>query len=255
MNSILATLDNRQKGKRKPTFTWSHVKRRRMDIVTEKERDSKEQANDAKMIPGVEGKLQWGFPNKIITNHRYVDYYILQSVNGSIATQIIRMNSIWDPDFSGVGHRPLYVDTYSDVYVSYRVLGSRLSARFHPVNAERNSTFGPYVVGINGSQSSSGLSTQAVNRIEQNDAVWDSMQPLESQPYTELEFAYSPLSKIGRSPGDDTAGALVNANPSQAYFAHIWMADTNAPAVSECLLTIQIEFTVEYFDLKQKSQA
>lgn len=255
MNSILTTLDNRQKGKRKPTFTWSHIKRRRMDIVTEKTRDSKEHANDAKMIPGVEGDLQWGFPNKIITNHRYVDYYILQSTNGSIATQIIRMNSVWDPDFTGVGHRPLYADTYADVYESYRVLGSRLTARFHPVNAQDNATFGPYVVGINGSTNTSGLSTQAVNRIEQNDAVWDSMQPKESQAYTELTFSYSPLGKLSRDAGDDTTGALVNANPSQSYFAHIWMADTNAPTVSECLLTLQIEFTVEYFNLKNKSQA
>lgn len=75
---------------------------------------------------------------------RYCD--VIQLDPGSMDTAVeyrFRSNSIFDPDYSGVGHQPRYHDTYEAMYENFEVLGSKISARF-------NTTAGaPMMIGIN----------------------------------------------------------------------------------------------------------
>lgn len=55
----------------------------------------------------------------------YSDRYTLTSGTVGIFgnEQIMRLNSLYDPDLSGTGHQPLYYDTMSLVYKRYKVTG------------------------------------------------------------------------------------------------------------------------------------
>lgn len=202
------------------------------------------------MIPGVDGKLQFGFPTKIITILRYIDLYGVTSTAGGVANQIFSMNSAFDPDVSGVGHQPLYYDRYTAIYNNYRVLGSRLTAEISSVNNVAAS--GPFILGINGSISSASLGASSVNRMEQNDAISTLFN--QQQGVARLSFAYSPEIKLGRPHGDDTVGAPVTGSPGAQYFAHVWFSDTNGQTTN-AILRVQIEYTIEFHQLKNEVQS
>lgn len=196
----------------------------------------------AYMIPGIDGRLQFAFPKKIITILRYIDQYALTSTLGGASTVVFRMNSVFDPDFTNVGHQPLYYDRYSAIYNNYRVLGSRLEATISPTALSTG--VGPWVFGINGSESSVSMSTSSINRAEQNDAVSTVFN--QQDPPTVLSYAFSPEIKLDRPRDDDSMGATVNTNPTNQYYAHVWFSDLNG-ATSTAIMRVVIEYTVEFF--------
>lgn len=196
----------------------------------------------AYMIPGVDGRLQFGFPKKIITILRYIDQYSMTSTLGGASTVVFRMNSLFDPDFTNAGHQPLYFDRYAAIYNNYRVLGSRLKATISPTTMINS--HGPWVFGINGSESTTSLSTSGINRAEQNDAV-STVFNQQNKPTT-LAYAFSPEIKMDRPADDDSMGAAVNTNPSNQYYAHVWFSDLNG-STSTAVMRVVIEYTVEFF--------
>lgn len=204
------------------------------------------QQREAHMIPGVDGKLSFGFPKKIITTLRYSQTFTLTSASGVIVTQIFRMNGMDDPDLTGVGHQPMFWDQFVPVYDSYRVLGSRLTAEFAP--REVAGAFGPWNIGINGSTSSSSQGSDPNSRMEASDAVSDVL-PL-NDGSRKLFLTYAPEINLGRPQGDDTVGALTSTNPTQQYFAHIWHRDIRGPTTSVIDVQVQVEYNVEFFGLK-----
>lgn len=206
---------------------------------------------DAFMIPGVDGRLQFGFPTKIITILRYIESYPLTSTSGGVGTQIMRMNGPFDPDLTGVGHQPMYWDRYNQIYQSYRVLGSRLTATMSGNNLS-TSAQGPWHFGINGSTASTSMGTSARNRMEQNDGI-STLFNQQSTPVT-LSYAYSPEIKLGRPAGDDTVGAFVSTNPTTQYFAHVWVADAGG-FTSSVLVKVAVEYTIEFHGLVQESES
>lgn len=199
----------------------------------------------AYMIPGVDGKLQFGFPKKIITILRYAEFQQTTSTSGGINTYIYRMNGPFDPDLTGSGHQPLYWDQFTPVYQNYRVLGSKINVEWSPQTPDDGS-YGPFVVGITGSTSSSSLGTLYSTRMEMNDSVHDFMGTEEGN--RSLWLNYSPERSLGRPAGDDTVGALVTTTPTQQYFAHVWMADVRGTATSSVVFhRVMIEYTIEFF--------
>lgn len=72
----------------------------------------------------------YGFPEKMYTRMRYCDVYNLVSTAGAVAKQLLRINSTFDPDYTGSGHQPLYRDTYASIYDFYSVAKATVKATF-----------------------------------------------------------------------------------------------------------------------------
>lgn len=69
-----------------------------------------------------------GFPRSQLVKMRYVDQIdIGASILGSIQNYSMRANSIFDPDFSGIGHQPMAHDQWQQVYDNYIVIGSKIT--------------------------------------------------------------------------------------------------------------------------------
>jgi len=67
-------------------------------------------------------KLALGsFPNTKTVNLRYVQDFSLNPGDGSTSVQVFRANSVFDPDFSGTGHQPMFRDNYAALYDTYQV--------------------------------------------------------------------------------------------------------------------------------------
>lgn len=71
-----------------------------------------------------------GFPNNKIVTFKYNCYYNLApDPLGPLATVVFRTNSIFDPEVSFGGHKPMGVDQWGAFYQQYCVIGSKITAR------------------------------------------------------------------------------------------------------------------------------
>ena len=77
-----------------------------MEVDGGRERSDKPKSHEAHMVPGL-GKLEWGFPNSLITTLRYCDGFKKSVTDGGTASQIFRANGLYDPDYTNAGHQPI----------------------------------------------------------------------------------------------------------------------------------------------------
>lgn len=66
-----------------------------------------------------------GLPDQFRVQLRYSDIIDMSSAN-DVKNQIFRGNSLYDPDYTNIGHQPRYFDNYIAMYQKYRVLSSRI---------------------------------------------------------------------------------------------------------------------------------
>lgn len=74
--------------------------------------------------------VQTGFPNFMYVKLEYAAKIALQSVGGTPMVHTFRGNSIYDPDYTGVGNQPYYRDQLATLYEKYVVTGSKLAVKF-----------------------------------------------------------------------------------------------------------------------------
>ncbi len=74
------------------------------------------------------GKINWlklkgvsSFPDQMYVKMKYSDVITVDT--GAVAGQVYSINSLFDPDTTGVGHQPLGYDQWSNLYGKYEVLG------------------------------------------------------------------------------------------------------------------------------------
>lgn len=71
-----------------------------------------------------------GFPKEMKMKHRYVDTVSLDATATTPAIHRFRCNSVFDPDYTGTGHQPLYRDLMVTIYNHYVVTGSKITVKF-----------------------------------------------------------------------------------------------------------------------------
>nr|WPR18644.1 MAG: capsid protein [Owegonang virus 10] len=229
------------------------------DVVMTKpsKKDTGQDGVETNMMPGL-GPQVWGFPKSLTTKLRYCQALQLTSTSGAVNYNTFRANSIFDPDQTGTGHQPLYHDQFYPVYNNYRVLGSMIKVTFTPLadasDATRGSYNGPWYVGINGTNATSSYSATPETRWEANDSAF---AVLNARTGTDgvitLSEQYSPETTLGRPSTDDVVSSVANANPSQQWYWQAWVADESG-GTSTVVLFVEIEYTVQYFNLINQAQ-
>lgn len=203
--------------------------------------------HEARMIPGL-GSLEYGFPNSITTKLRYHGQYIYTSTTGAPAPWIFRANGLFDPDYSNVGHQPLYRDTYANIYDYYVVLGAKITVRFHS-----NSATSGFLCGIVASDTPT-ISTTVDTLCEQNNAVHAVIGNI-SSPGTTLFMTYSPLENLGAQGEDDLSMLTpVGSDPSTTQYFGIWVATSDATTTAGCVVDATVEYTVKFSTLSKPTQ-
>lgn len=76
-------------------------------------------------------------PDRVVKKLIYNDRISIDPATGLASVYQFRANSIYDPDYTGIGHQPMGHDEMVNFYNSYTVLGARLKATFfNPDNTE-----------------------------------------------------------------------------------------------------------------------
>jgi len=67
----------------------------------------------------------FGFPKMLKFKHKYASQIDL-SPGASMSHYLFRANGMYDPDYTGTGHQPMYFDQMSALYNHYTVIGSKI---------------------------------------------------------------------------------------------------------------------------------
>jgi len=182
-----------------------------------------------------------GFPHSMVANLRYVDSYSFTVTTGSISKQYLRWNSTFDPDSSGIGHQPLYRDTFASIYNHYAVIRSSISVTFV------NTSDQPVLIGIV-TEDDDNSSTDARVLMEQSmgqhwflpaktgslsthtfSMDWDCKKVLHIDPFTSEEYK----TPVGSNPTEESTCLLwvTTTDGSSAYVV------ANATLVQQVLWT------------------
>lgn len=74
----------------------------------------------------VRNTVNTGFPDRMIVKMPYYEDFTLINAASVNANYFWNVNSIWDPNRSGVGHNPSGYAQYSQIYNRYRVIGVKV---------------------------------------------------------------------------------------------------------------------------------
>lgn len=227
------------------TFSHSQSRRVRRRVMDTDAAPAAKKAKsyEAQMIPGVDGRRIFGFPNSIITQLRYGTYMTLASGSGGRGVNVYSANSIFDVDVSGVGHQPMWRDNYANIYQNYVVLGSKITVTFLPVTGSLNCLYG-IVADDDGN-----ISTNIEALLEMSNSVSSCGGPIGTEPVT-LTSTFSPIRDFGVEARDDGASATNNgSSPAQQNYWGVWAACMDGASTITTNLKIEIEYTVKFTEL------
>lgn len=183
-------------------------------------------------------------PQRSIVRHKYATS--INTLAGS-GLYYFNLNSMYDPDRSGIGHQPYGRDTFATLYGQYRVIGCK------------------YTVEV-----SSNSATILVGTLVSNDqfvytAVGGDFNELKEQPRARFvtQAPGSPIKKIhgyadcasilGRTKAqymsDENTAAQVNNNPSENCILTIATATVAGVPQTGASVMLMLEYIVEWFDV------
>jgi len=203
----------------------------------------------------------FGFPDTLSTKLKYADFYNLTSASGLVSNQVMQLNSLFDPDFSGVGHQPMFFDQLcgavgSAPYSRYRVAGATIKVTFSVVSppslAVTNVT--PVMVGVI-SQRNSGLNAATTSALlETDNCQWKLLGDKGSGASSCVIYnKYNPANDFGIDPTDDALASAYTGSPSLGWYAHLFKVDETGASTVRAF--VEIVYDCVFFSRNEVNQS
>lgn len=189
------------------------------------------------------------FAQRYITKLKYAQVNFL-NVAGPTAYRF-RLNSLYDPDFSGTGHQPYGFDQLSPLYNRYRVI----SCRYVVSAVDQAGQYITYATLPSNEQ----VNAISLSEMRENPRCQFRVQAPSAAMRPITGNVYLP-SLVGRTKAqymaDDRYQSVVTDNPAEAAILNVYVQrmdeginTLNVP------LTVTLEYTVEFFDIKNFAQS
>lgn len=185
-------------------------------------------------------------PDRYLTKLHYSQLITL-AYAGALTRNQFRMNSIFDPDYSGVGHQPMGHDELAVLYNKYRVRGCKYHLMFS--NTDQN------------------YQAEVVVQHRPNTVLSGSFQDALESPYRQYKVlgaegsgvrsisGYHDVAKVYGSKKsvintDDSFWANVGANPNSTTYMNIYAQNQATAIALTILVRVQLTYYVEFFERK-----
>ncbi len=190
-------------------------------------------------------QLMFGFPSQLLTKLRYVDTYALVSTSGSVAKQVNCCNGIYDPDLTGVGHQPLYRDTFAAIYDQYAVVSTKIKATFN--NLYDSTSFHAGIVMDDDGTTSSSPTTLMEMNLGKNVLLPPKSGSLSSRT---LSIVFDAKRHLGIDPyTSETYKTAVTTNPTEQSTVLFWASPGDGAATGTVQVNVEMEFLVLFTEL------
>jgi len=200
-------------------------------------------------IARVPRRLLQPFPDTRLVRHKYGDTILLAGggAPGLPTSWSFRANSMYDPDYTGVGHQPMFHDEMAAQYRYYTVMRSWITVTF-PNDASIPQNL--FLI----CDSDQAASTTFSNMIEQHRGVLGvKLQPRSGPVVLKGWFDAAKWNKTSRQAvlGDDDQKTAVNNNPVGAvakYFNLVSFPTKTADTLAAQTVIVQITYECQWRD-------
>jgi len=191
---------------------------------------------------------------------KYAGEVTLTATGPANISHLFRLNSLHDPDYTGVGHQPLAHDQWSQLYNRYTVLKSTIKAT--PIR-DANSNVVPGLLRVGILDESGGVSTSAMTVAEDTRYTDWVHSGILGGGYAaggkrgdfirqEVDMAKFFNVKDVTTAGDpDTYGSVFGASPADTCYAAVVISPVNGNTPGATNVFVELEFEVEFHDPKQ----
>lgn len=199
------------------------------------------------------------FPERLFAKLEYCDLFTLTintNVNGAWGAAALQVfqSSLYDPDYTGTGHQPMYFDqlmSAAQIYSYYRVYGIGYHIEF--VNTNTSQSMEAAIIFTPVAASITVASKPDWYRLEeQADVRSVSIGPSSSRP-THVKGYVSVAKTCGVSPltvkTDDRFRALYNTNPADVAFMQVYVTSGNVSAANICQMKVRLTYYSEFSGL------
>ncbi len=195
-----------------------------------------------------------GFPSRKLVKLKYVDSNVtLDPTNIGIAgaaQYVYRMGSLFDPDYTGVGHQPMCYDQWSAIYRRYTVLGAKITAQFVPNDT---SNVQPGIFGIIVSRNLGPLAEYSSidNLLESKfngsyTRITSLGQPAggsrRTYPTVTRKYSAKKLFGVNDVMDNHNLGALTSTSPENHAYASVFFANYGSEDPGEYGVIVTIEY-------------
>jgi len=185
-----------------------------------------------------------GPPNMVKVKLRYVENIGMNAGAAGTATQVMRANDMFDPNYSGTGHQPLYFDQIMALYTHFVVLSSKIKVTINPSTA---STFIQASIILDDDASGSASN---VTLAESKGAKIKMFPYAPTETNRILYHNYSTYKVFGQNPIDNSVlRGSASAGPSEQQYYVVTIFDINGSAISN-MVNIEVEYEAVCFELK-----
>lgn len=192
--------------------------------------------------------LGTGIPPRTRTTLKYCQQFSLSSSSGAMGTQVFRASSVYDPDYSGIGHQPMYFDQLAALYQHYIVHKSKIYIEGVPYDqtASSSSTFL-----LRGDDNASFI-TNDVATLMENRGTKYARVPIygENQVLTRrLKTSYF-KNKTFKNFKNANLTAAVTTNPAEEWYFIVGLKTDDGATTTTLNCWVTIYYDVEFFELK-----
>lgn len=189
-----------------------------------------------------------GIPNKMIVHLNYVDTITMGNNLNIIASRTFRCNSLFDPDYTGSGHQPLYFDQLAALYQYYKVNKASISVMAN--NLSGSGITNNILVGLDILSTDNSIDLD-INTIRERAHSKYSMLTTQF-PMKKLKAGWN-INKSLIKDADGTA-ALCTANPALVDYFRIYAMSLDGTTVigtNQISVSVKIKYTAEMYGLVQ----
>jgi len=185
--------------------------------------------------------------DRTIVKLRYVESLALDAGIGTHAYHTWRVNSIYDPNFSGPGHQPMGHDFYTQAYERYTVLGAKVT--FIGYQPQNDPAYGQYLSIVIDQQST--YTPQPLDNImEQRKVPFRFICGANARNLGKVTAKFSPKKLFGikdLSDNDDLS-APCTSNPDRVAYCHTIVsgyesAVDSPPVYCRCIIDFIVMYT------------
>jgi hypothetical protein len=194
----------------------------------------------------------FGFPDSVRTSLKYVDTFRFGPA-GTSGVYVYRGNSLYDPDYTSVGHQPRYFDNYAAVYSKYKVLGSTFNVKMMNIAGD------PSLLALIPLTDVLINPTSPYQLMELPRAKWTKCLPIIGRNAPpDLTSSYTTSQILGLKGGqinDEDYSARVNSDPSSIWYWNLFLARIAGSGVTTpgCDLIIEIDYDCIFYDRSEVS--
>lgn len=194
---------------------------------------------------------QPGFTDSMYVKLKYAEEVRIYDAASPSMVYSWRGNSLFDPNYTGTGHQPMYFDQYSLVYEKYRVTGCQIT-----VSSMNYATQTALMVLQSGTDAYIG--TDLPTLLEQSRSHKSRLLPVSGRFPSTIKAYCSTRKACGLTSAqsnDQDFSAATTASPAQLWYHNVLFKSQDGATPVNVWAVFQLTFHVQFFDRRIMTQS